>query len=132
MSGKIALNAMSAVMTAGFFVSAATADETKKVKLGYGHSVSKSDTIKGDNSLIYQFAGKKGQSLNLNFVPTEGTCGYDLYSPGMAVPMFLGGSGVGAFSGKLPANGDYRVKIRIKHANADDRCRFDVRFKLRG
>jgi hypothetical protein len=132
MSGRIALLAISAAAVAALFVSAATADETKKVKFRDGHSVSKSDAIKGTRTLTYQFAAKKGQSLNLNFVPTEGTCGYDLYSPGMAVPMFLGGSGVGAFSGKLPANGDYRVKIHIKHANADDHCRFDVTLKLRG
>jgi hypothetical protein len=121
----------SSLVTAGLTGQAAASDKTEKLKLRDGHSLSRSGSIKNGSTLTYKFAGKKGQSLSLNFVATRGSCGFDIYSPGMAVPMFLGGSGVGAFSGKLPSNGDYRVKIQFKQSGSTDRCEFNVTFKSR-
>lgn len=119
------------IATVGPIGQAAASDNTEKIKLRDGHSLSRSGSIKHGSTLTYKFAGKKGQSLSLNFVATQGSCGFDVYSPGMAVPMFLGTSGVGAFSGKLPSNGDYRVKIQNKLSGATDRCEFNITFKSR-
>ena len=109
----------------------AASEKTEKIKLRDGHSLSRAGTIKNGGTLTYKFAGKKGQSLSLNFAATKGSCGFDIYSPGIAVRMFFGGSAVGAFSGKLPSNGDYRVKVLFKHTGANDHCDFNVTFKRR-
>ena len=134
MSWKIRCNiaVLASILTVlGLTGSMAASNKTEKVKLRDGKSVSQAGTIKDGGTLTYKFAGKKGQSLSLNFAATKGSCGFDIYSPGMGAPMFLGGSGVGAFSGKLPSDGDYRVKILFKSKGATDRCDFNVTFKRR-
>jgi len=119
-------NAFAGIAVVAIVVGLATPSAAEKIHLRDGHSLSRSGDLKTGHSKTYEFAGKKGQSLNVNFFATKGDCGFDIYQPGMAVPMFLGGTKVGAFSGKLPKDGDYGVKIR------GGACSYEVTFKIRG
>jgi hypothetical protein len=115
----------------GLAAAAAAADRTENVKLSVGgHSVSRSDSITGRDTLSYKLKGAKGEKLNINFVSTRGSCKFDLYSPGIAVPMFLGVAPASAFSGSLSENGDYRVKVKMDPASGKT-CGFNITFKLR-
>lgn len=91
-----------------------------------GKTVSVSGEIGAGHTATYRLKAKRGEALSIDFVPTDGTCGFDLHAPDMAVPVFLGGTGAAAFSGTLPATGAYAVEI---HGGP---CSFGLTVRLGG
>lgn len=118
----------SAAIIIAMVMPAVAADRTETVRLGK-QEVSRTGEIKGKHTLTYELRSKRGQALDLNFFPVEGSCGFKIYAPGMAAPMFQGGQGAGAFSGTLSENGNYRVRIAM--TGGSKRCRFNISFKSR-
>ncbi len=117
--------AAAVLAAAGLATAVAAGDSTQRVKLDKHGKASISGRIEGSDTATFVVSGKKGAKLSMNFSSSGDPCGFNIYGPGKAL-LFLGGTGVGAYSGKFDSDSKLSIKVSMrKHGS----CNFDLSVK---
>jgi len=110
------------------------ADKTQIVKFQPGKSSTViTDSIKGYDLNIYQLAARAGQMLSVTFKPSNESCYYNIDGVVGRRFLFNGTMDTGDYSGALPNDGDYQIKVyQMRNAaRRDERCTFSLSLEIR-
>jgi hypothetical protein len=112
---------------------AVAGDKAEILRFKPGKPVVIADTLKGYQLNIYQFVGRSGQTLMTTFKPSNKSCYYAV--DGIVGRRFLFNSkvDVGNYSGPLPSNGDYQIKVYQMDdvARRKATCTFSLTLEIR-
>ena len=105
------------------FVAAFSADDIRKetVKFGQGSTgTTIKGNIKGRETVDYIVAAKGGQTIAVNFKTSNRMAYFNVLPPGSETALFVGSSDATGehFSGQLPADGDYTLRVYLMRAAA--------------
>ncbi len=89
--------------------------ETKQIQFAKGKSsASISGTIKGHDDADYVLRAGAGQTLNVDFKASKSAAYFNVIPPGSASEtLFLGSSQGNHYSGTLPSDGDYIIRVYL-------------------
>ena len=93
---------------------------TERVHFHKGaNSATVQGTIKGYESVDYVLGASAGQSMNVSMATDNGANYFNIMAPGKAdEAMFIGSTSGNQFEGKLPASGDYKVRVYMMRSAA--------------
>jgi hypothetical protein len=75
--------------------------------------------IQGDMTIDYVLGARKGQSMNVSMATDNGANYFNIIAPGKEnEAMFVGSSSGNQFEGRLPASGDYKVRVYLMRSAA--------------
>jgi hypothetical protein len=75
--------------------------------------------IQGDMTIDYLLGAKQGQSMNVSMATDNGANYFNIIAPGKEnEAMFIGSSAGNQFEGRLPASGDYKVRVYLMRSAA--------------
>lgn len=120
MNRGIAAIATAIILGQGGLAAAAEPDRrTEQVTFAKGASsrVIKGQ-LKGREYVDYQLRAGAGQTLTVTLKPTNLSNYFNVNPPGSDVSMFVGSSSGGEFTGMLPADGDYTVRVYLMRSAA--------------
>jgi hypothetical protein len=90
--------------------------------------------IQGDMTIDYVLGARQGQSMNVSMATDNGANYFNIIAPGRSnEAMFVGSSSGNQFEGRLPASGDYKVRVYLMRSAArrdeiaDDRLEMSIR-----
>jgi len=69
--------------------------------------------IKGDHYVDYALRGGAGQTLSVEMKSSNAANYFNINPPGSEMSMFIGGTSGSRFSGVLPVEGDYTVRVYL-------------------
>lgn len=69
--------------------------------------------VRGYDSVNYMVGARAGQRLNVSMRSTNGSNYFNVLAPGSGEAMFAGSTSGNSFSGRLPADGDYRIQVYL-------------------
>ncbi|MGB7501669.1 MAG: hypothetical protein WBM25_04660 [Azonexus sp.] len=70
--------------------------------------------VKGDHYIDYQVRASAGQALSVELKTSNASSYFNINPPGSGdVAMFIGSTSGDRFSGVLPADGDYRIRVYL-------------------
>lgn len=81
-------------------------------------SASISGTLTGDDTIDYVLGARAGQTMTIAFKPAGPNSSYNVLPPGSEVAIAIGDTVGNQWSGTLPANGDYRMRVFLSRAAA--------------
>ncbi len=103
-------------------VSVAQADaiETQPVQFAKGHSSATiRGTIKGDQTIDYTLRARAGQTMSVTLATKHGANYFNVLPPGSNdEALFVGSSGSNEWTGTLPADGEYKVRVYLMRSAA--------------
>lgn len=71
-------------------------------------------SLKGYDIVDYLVGARAGQTMNVTFKTSNASSYFNLMAPGAGeTAMFVGSTAGNSFSGRLPANGDYRIRVYL-------------------
>ena len=125
---KLAAFAVAAAMTALLTLPASAQDHsrTERVQFARGTaSATLNGNIHGYDTVDYVLGARRGQTLNVRLQPTNASAYFNVTRQGADEALFVGSTSGDSFTGRLPANGDYVVRVylmrnaarRDEHAN---------------
>jgi hypothetical protein len=99
---------------------ASTAIETRPIQFGKGTtSATVMGTIKGAQTVDHTLRAKAGQTLSVKLATRHGANHFNVLPPGSNdVAIFVGSSGGNEWSGVLPADGEYTVRVYLMRSAA--------------
>lgn len=109
---RYVLVACAAAMLAGAPVIAQDATRTSRVQFAKGAS-SKAITgsVKGYDTAVYLIGARRGQTMTVNLKTSNASNYFTVTAAGADEALFDGTINGNSFTGKLPANGDYQVRV---------------------
>jgi hypothetical protein len=114
----LALSASLSLMTS----SLAYADgiETRAVQFAKGKSSATIDgTIKGDQTIDYTLRARAGQTMSVKLATKNGANYFNVLPPGSNdEALFVGSSGGNEWTGALPVDGEYKVRVYLMRSAA--------------
>ena len=114
---------------------AANAQEQRRVAFDSGTSGATIEgSITGYEEVTYILGASAGQTMTVEFSPSNASANFNVFSPSSATAIFMGASGGHSFSGVLPATGDYRVQVYLMRnaARRNETARYTIRFGIAG
>ena len=117
----IARQFAAAVVAASFACAvAAAAIETRPIQFAKGaSSATVKGTIKGDQTVDYTVRARAGQTMSVKLVTRNGANYFNVLPPGSDdVAIFVGSSDGNQWSGALPADGEYKVRVYLMRSAA--------------
>lgn len=109
-------------------VDAADRSETVKFKQG-ATSATLSGSLKGYDGVDYKIGAAAGQTMSVTFKPSNLSCYFNVLPPGSNdVAIYTGDTSGNAFTGKLDASGDYKVRVYLMRnaARRNETCNYDL------
>lgn len=109
------------VLAAGFaWAVAAAAIETRPIQFAKGaSSATVKGTIQGDQTVDYTVRARAGQTMSVKLVTRNGANYFNVLPPGSNdVAIFVGSSGGNEWSGALPADGEYKLRVYLMRSAA--------------
>ena len=101
---------------------AAAADDTRTERVQFkkgATSATVEDTIKGYQSVDYVLGARAGQSMNVSMATDNSANYFNILAPGKNdEAMFIGSTSGNQFEGKLPASGDYKIRVYLMRSAA--------------
>ena len=107
--------AMAMAMTALLFACTVQAQiRTERVQFAKGAS-SKTITgsVKGDASVDYVVGARAGQTMSVTLKPGNASNYFNVLPPGSDTALFVGSSSGNTYTGSLPVDGDYRIRVYL-------------------
>ena len=100
--------------------SAATPIETRPIQFAKGaSSATVQGTIRGDQTIDYKLRARAGQTMSVKLVTSNGANYFNLLPPGSAdVAIFVGSTSGNEWSGALPSDGEYTVRVYLMRSAA--------------
>lgn len=109
------------VLALGFACAmAATPIETRPIQFAKGaSSATVQGTVQGDQTIDYKLRAKAGQTMSVKLATRHGANYFNVLPPGSDdVAIFVGSSGGNQWSGALPADGEYTVRVYLMRSAA--------------
>lgn len=96
------------------------APESRPVQFAKGTSAATiKGVIKGDATLDYTLRAKAGQTMRVALKSSNGSNYFNVLPPGSNdVAIFVGSTGGNAWTGALPADGEYRIRVYLMRSAA--------------
>jgi hypothetical protein len=110
------------------------ADKTQIVKFKPGtSSIVITESIKGYDLNVYQLSARAGQTLSVTFKPSNTSCYYNVDGIVGRRFLFNGTTDAGDYSGPLPNDGDYQIKVYQMRSAArrKETCSFSLNLEIR-
>jgi hypothetical protein len=92
------------------------ADDIRKEQLQFKKGASSATItgkIKGRQSVDYQLLARAGQSMVVNFKPSNSSAYFNVLPPGTDVAIFVGSTSGNRFEAELPADGEYTIRVYL-------------------
>jgi hypothetical protein len=70
-------------------------------------------TLKGDQTIDYQLSVRAGQTLTVRFTPSNLSAYFNVLPPGLEAALFIGSTAGNDFTGTLPADGTYTIRVYL-------------------
>jgi len=109
--------AIAAAMTATAFAASAQAPaQPRSERLVFARgasSVSVRGTVRGYDSVDYIVGGRGGQMLDVTMRSPNGSAYFNVLPSRSPEAIFIGSTSGNQFSGRLPASGDYRIRVYL-------------------
>ena len=115
---------------AAALVAASPAPPEIRLDLTPQKPVSVAGRVNGYDYVDYLFAGTEGHTVNLSMTTANRSAYFNLTPADSDTAIFIGSVDGSKFSGKLPATGDYRVRVYLMRSAARRGEQAD--FRLRG
>jgi hypothetical protein len=111
---------LASVLLTSAYTAQAGAIETQPVQFAKGHSSATiKGAIKGDQTVDYTLRARAGQTMTVNLATKHGANYFNVLPPGSNdVALFVGSSGGNEWSGTLPADGEYKVRVYLMRSAA--------------
>ncbi len=109
------------MLAAGFACAVAVAAiETRPIQFARGaSSATVKGTIQGDQAVDYTVRARAGQTMSVKLDTRHGANYFNVLPPGSNdVAIFVGSSGGNAWSGVLPADGEYKLRVYLMRSAA--------------
>jgi len=99
---------------------AATTIETRPIQFAKGaSSATVKGTIQGDQTVDYTVRARAGQTMSVKLDTRHGANYFNVLPPGSDdVAIFVGSSGGNAWSGPLPVDGEYKLRVYLMRSAA--------------
>ena len=93
---------------------------TKPIQFAKGaSSATVQASIKGDQTIDYTLRAKAGQTMHVTLKTSNGSNYFNVLPPGSNdVAIFIGSTSGNEFSGTLPADGEYKVRVYLMRSAA--------------
>ena len=125
---KPAVFALAAVMTVALALPAVAQDHSRTERVQFARGASSATlhgNIHGYDTVDYVLGARGGQTLNVRLQPTNASAYFNITKQGADEALFVGSTSGNSFTGRLPSNGDYVVRVylmrnaarRDEHAN---------------
>lgn len=90
--------------------------------------------IRGDQTVDYQLEAKAGQSMVVDFKPTNASAYYNVLPPGSDAAIFIGSTEGNRFEGTLPADGTYTIRVYLMRnaARRNETAKYDLKMEIKG
>ncbi len=76
-------------------------------------SVTIKGTLKGDQTIDYQLRARAGQTLTVRFKPSNLSAYFNVLPPGSETALFIGSTAGNDFTGTLPVDGTYTIRVYL-------------------
>lgn len=76
-------------------------------------SVTIKGTLKGDQTIDYQLSARAGQTLTVRFKPSNLSAYFNVLPPGSEEALFIGSTAGNDFTGTLPVDGTYTIRVYL-------------------
>lgn len=87
---------------------------TERVQFAKGASSKTiTGTLKGDASVDYVVGARAGQTMSVTLKPGNASNYFNVLPPGSETALFVGSSSGNTYTGSLPADGDYRIRVYL-------------------
>ncbi|WP_162559959.1 PliI family lysozyme inhibitor of I-type lysozyme [Methylotetracoccus oryzae] len=97
-------------------------------------SASVKGTLKGDQTVDYLLQAKAGQSMTVDFKPSNASAYFNVLPPGSETALFVGSTSGNHFVGDLPADGQYTVRVYLMRnaARRNETAKYSLDFAIGG
>ena len=75
-------------------------------------------TLKGDQTIDYRLSARAGQTLTVSFKPSNLSAYFNVLPPGSEEALFIGSTAGNDFTGTLPADGTYTIRVYLMRSAA--------------
>ncbi|MBS1132160.1 MAG: hypothetical protein H6R16_3162 [Proteobacteria bacterium] len=118
-SDSLLLALLAAVSLTFSHLANASGIQTQVVQFAKGHSsVTIKGSIKVDQIIDYTLRARAGQTMNIK-LDTKHTANYfNVLPPGSETALFIGSTSGSEWTGELPADGEYRVRVYLMRSAA--------------
>lgn len=108
------------LLTTGTFSLAADGIETKALQFAKGEtSATVKDSLKGDATIDYSLRARAGQTMSVTLTTSNSANYFNVLPPGSDdVAIFIGSTDGNEWSGTLPADGDYKIRVYLMRSAA--------------
>jgi len=96
--------------------SPALADEIRQERVHFkagASSATITGAIKGDQTIDYVLGAKAGQTMSVSLKSSNASSYFNVLPPGSDAAIFIGSTSGNDFTGALPVDGDYRVRVYL-------------------
>jgi hypothetical protein len=99
---------------------AAAAIESRTIQFAKGaSSATLKGSLRGDKTVDYKLRARAGQTMSVNLATSNGANYFNVLPPGSKdVAIFVGSSGGNEWSGALPADGEYTIRVYLMRGAA--------------
>lgn len=90
--------------------------------------------IKGYETIDFHLGAKAGQTMEVVFKPSNLSAYFNVLPAGEEEALFVGSSSGNQFSGVLPKDGDYRVRVYLMRnaARRNESSSYSITFRISG
>jgi hypothetical protein len=108
------------MLAAGYWASAADSIETRPVRFAKGaSSATVKGSLKGYQTIDYTLRAKAGQTMSVKLQTSNGAHYFNVLPPGSNdVAIFIGSTGGNEWTGPLPADGEYKIRLYLMRSAA--------------
>ncbi len=91
-------------------------------------------SIKGSQMVDYLLQAKVGQSMVVNFKPSNSSAYFNVTAPGADSSMFIGSTSGNRFEGDLPVDGVYTIRVYLMRnaARRDETAQYTLEVGIAG
>ncbi|MGY6213518.1 PliI family lysozyme inhibitor of I-type lysozyme [Methylolobus aquaticus] len=91
-------------------------------------------TLKGDQTVDYLLQAKAGQSMTVDFKPSNASAYFNVLPPGSETALFVGSTSGNHFVGELPSDGQYTVRVYLMRnaARRNETARYSLDLAIGG
>ena len=108
------------LLASGLIALAADGIETKPLQFAKGaSSATVQDSLKGDATIDYTLRARAGQTMRVTLTTSNGANYFNVLPPGSDdVAIFIGSTEGNEWSGTLPADGEYKIRVYLMRSAA--------------
>jgi len=108
------------LLASGLIALAADGIETKPLQFAKGaSSATVQDSLKGDATIDYTLRARAGQTMRVTLTTSNSANYFNVLPPGSDdVAIFIGSTEGNEWSGTLPADGEYKIRVYLMRSAA--------------